>query len=69
MLFSDNIKAILIDMWPTILLITVVAFSMRLTYVFKNKEKFVLYKDLMFYFFITYILCLFYVVTFQDVSW
>ena len=69
MLFSDNIKAILIDMWPTILLITVVALSMRLTYVFKNKEKFVLYKDLMFYFFITYILCLFYVVTFQDVSW
>nr|MBP3259013.1 VanZ family protein [Bacilli bacterium] len=69
MLFSDNIKAILIDMWPTILLITVVALSMRLTYVLKNKEKFVLYKDLMFYFFITYILCLFYVVTFQDVSW
>ena len=69
MLFSDNIKAILIDMWPTILLITVIALSMRLTYVFKNKEKFVLYKDLMFYFFITYILCLFYVVTFQDVSW
>ena len=69
MLFSDNIKAILIDMWPTILLITVVALSMRLTYVFKNKEKFVLYKDVMFYFFITYILCLFYVVTFQDVSW
>ena len=69
MLFSDNIKAILTDMWPTILLITVVAFSMRLTYVFKNKEKFVLYKELMFYFFIIYILCLFYVVTFQDVSW
>ena len=69
MLFSDNIKAILIDMWPTILLITVVALSMRLTYLLKNKEKFVLYKDLMFYFFVTYILCLFYVVTFQDVSW
>ncbi len=69
MLFSDNIKAILMDMWPTILLITVVALSMRLTYVLKNKEKFVLYKDLMFYFFVTYILCLFYVVTFQDVSW
>ena len=69
MLFSNNIKAILIDMWPTILLITVVAFAMRITYIFKNKEKFVLYKDLMFYFFVIYILCLFYVVTFQDVSW
>ena len=69
MLFSNNIKAILTDMWPTILLITVVAFAMRITYIFKNKEKFVLYKDLMFYFFVIYILCLFYVVTFQDVSW
>ena len=69
MLFSNNIKAILTDMWPTILLITVVAFAMRITYIFKSKEKFVLYKDLMFYFFVIYILCLFYVVTFQDVSW
>ena len=69
MLFSNNIKAILTNMWPTILLITVVAFAMRITYIFKNKEKFVLYKDLMFYFFVIYILCLFYVVTFQDVSW
>ena len=69
MLFSNNIKAILTDMWPTILLITVVAFAMRITYILKNKERFVLYKDLMFYFFIIYILCLFYVVTFQDVSW
>ena len=69
MLYSENIKAILMDMWPTILLISVVAFSMRLTYIFKNKEKVVLYKDLMFYFFVIYILCLFYVVTFQDVSW
>lgn len=69
MLYSENIKAILTDMWPTILLISVVAFAMRITYIFKNKEKVVLYKDLMFYFFIIYILCLFYVVTFQDVSW
>ena len=69
MLYSENIKAILTDMWPTLLLISVVAFAMRITYVFKNKEKAVLYKDLMFYFFILYILCLFYVVTFQDVSW
>ena len=69
MLYSENIKAILTDMWPTLLLISVVAFAMRITYVFKNKEKVVLYKDLMFYFFVIYILCLFYVVTFQDVSW
>ncbi len=65
----DNIKEIWIQMWPTILLLTVVCFSMRITYLVKNKEHLVLYKELISYFFIIYILCLFYVVTFQDVSW
>lgn len=69
MIFADNIRAILIEMWPTILLLSVVGVSMRLTYLIKNNEKLVLYKDLMIYFFIIYILCLFYVVTFHDVSW
>lgn len=69
MVFFEGIKAILNDTWPTIILVSVVAFSMRITYLLKNKTKFLLYKDLMYYFFIIYILCLFYVVTFQDVSW
>ena len=69
MIFSDNIKAILSSMWPTILILSVVAFSMRITYIIKNKENIILYKDLMFYLFFIYIICLFYVVTFQDVSW
>lgn len=69
MIFSDNIKSILESMWPTLLIMTVVAFSMRLTYIIRSKEKFVLYKDIMAYLFAIYILCLFYVVTFQDVSW
>ncbi len=68
-MFISNIKAILIEMWPTLLLLTVVALSMRIIYVVKNKEKFVFYKDAMSYLFIIYTLCLFYVVTFQDVSW
>ena len=37
MIFADNIKAILVEMWPTILLMSVVGFSMRLTYLVKNK--------------------------------
>ena len=69
MIFGDNIKAILTTMWPTILILSVVAFSMRITYIIKNRGNIVLYKDLMFYLFFIYIICLFYVVTFQDVSW
>ena len=69
MIYQDNIKAILLEMWPTILLISVVLLSMRVFNIIKNKESVTLYKELMSYLFIIYILCLFYVVTFHDVSW
>ena len=68
-MFEDNIKAILEEMWPTLLLITFVLLSMRIVYIFKHHEKVVLYKELLSYIFVIYIMCLFYVVTFQDVSW
>ena len=69
MIYKDSILSILKDTWPTLLLVTVVLLSMRVIYLIKNKEKLLLYNELMYYFFIMYILCLFYVVTFQDVSW
>lgn len=68
-MFEDNIKAILEEMWPTLLLISVVLLSMRIVYIFKHHEHIVLYKELLSYIFVIYIMCLFYVVTFQDVSW
>src|SRR5574344_1868209 len=68
-MFEDNIKAILEEMWPTLLLISVVLLSMRIVYIFKYHEYIVLYKELLSYIFVIYIMALFYVVTFQDVSW
>lgn len=69
MLFENNIKAIIEQTWPTLLIISVIAISMRIVYIFKNHEPIILYKELLKYLFILYIMCLFYVVTFQDVSW
>ncbi len=42
---------------------------MRITYIFKNKKEFIFYKELLSFTFLIYVLCLFYVVTFQDVGW
>jgi glycopeptide antibiotics resistance protein len=42
---------------------------MRIVHIVKTKEKVILYKELLALLFVIYILCLFYVVTFQDVSW
>lgn len=57
------------NVWPMILIFTTILISMRVVYLIKNKEPFYLYKDLMVLGFVIYILCLFHVVTFQDVSW
>ncbi len=69
MIYQDNVRAILLEMWPSILLISVILISMRTFYIIKNKENALFYKEMMSYLFIIYILCLFYVVTFHDVSW
>ena len=57
------------NVWPMILIFTTIVISMRITYIIKNHPTVYLYKDLMVLGFVIYILCLFHVVTFQDVSW
>ena len=65
----DNTLADVLEMtWPMILISVVLLSSLRLSYLLKSKEPFVLHKELLTLFFVIYILCLFQVVTFQDVS-
>lgn len=67
---ENTIHGVVSFTWPMILISTIIIVSFRLTYIFKNHEKFVLYKELLMLSFMIYILCLFQVVTFQDeVSW
>ena len=68
-MFDVTIKNILANIWPMVLIITVIISSLRISYLIKNKEKFVFYEEILMLGFIIYIISLFYVVTFQDVSW
>lgn len=63
---SNTIHSVLGFTWPMILISIVVLVSFRVCYIIKNKEKVVLYKELIMLSFIIYILCLFQVVTFRD---
>lgn len=54
------------DVWPIIIIITVIACSLRIAYLIKNKGKFCFYKELFSLIFILYVMCLFEVVTIQD---
>lgn len=69
MIFQKSILKILEEIWPMLLICCFILISMRLTYLIKNKKKFVLYKEIISLGFVIYVMCLFYVVTFQDVSW
>ena len=68
-MFENTIANILENIWPMLVIFLVIICSLRIAYVIKNKIKFVFYREILALGFIIYIMCLFYVVTFQDVSW
>ena len=67
---TSTIQGVVDFAWPMVIISIVIIVSLRVTYLLKNHEKIILYKELLALSFIIYILCLFQVVTFQDnVSW
>ena len=68
-MFRSNLIILFEQIWPTVLICMVVLESIRITWLIKNNKELVLYKELLIMGFTVYIMCLFYVVTFQDVSW
>lgn len=68
-----TIKSIMIsyfvDVWPIITIVTVIACSLRIAYLIKNKEKFCFYKEIFMLLFIIYVMCLFEIVTLQDYNY
>lgn len=54
------------DVWPIIIIITVIATSLRIAYLIKNNQPFCFYKELFTLLFILYVMCLFEIVTLQD---
>lgn len=57
------------DLWPIIIIITVISCSLRIAYLIKNKIKFCFYKELFTLLFIIYVMCLFEIVTLQDTNY
>ena len=67
---TSTIQGVVDFAWPMVIISIVIIVSLRISYLLKNHEKIILYRELLGLSFIIYILCLFQVVTFQDnVSW
>ena len=67
--FRIEVISLLKYTWPTIVRAVIIAVLLRSTDLIVNKKRLIIHKELLKLSFIIYILCLFYVVTFQDVSW
>ena len=63
---KDIINSYFYDVWPVIIIITVIACSLRIAYLIKNHLKFCFYKEIFVLLFILYVMCLFEIVTLQD---
>lgn len=63
------VKNIILDMlpsiWPMLLFVSIVAISIRGAYLLKGSKKFVFHKEVLNLVFVLYILCLYYILTYQ----
>jgi glycopeptide antibiotics resistance protein len=68
-MFTDVAIEILKNNWPMLFIFITIMVSLRIAYLFNNKKPFIFYQEIIGLTFIIYILSLFYLVTFQDVTW
>jgi glycopeptide antibiotics resistance protein len=55
--------------WLSIFIALIITSIIRVIYLGINKRKLIFYKEILYAVFVVYVICLFYVVTFEDVSW
>ena len=66
-MITENLMFVMETTWPVVLITVIAVISLRITYIIKNKQKFILYEELLSLIFIIYILMVFQIVTYQDV--
>ena len=59
---------VLRDTWPILVICSIIFVSMRIVYLVKSDKKIYIHKELLTYLFGIYIMCLFTVVTYQDIE-
>lgn len=63
---DQTIRGVMEFTWPMIIICILIVSSIRVTYLIRNHEKVIFYREILSLFFMIYILCLFQIVTFED---
>ena len=66
-MITENLMFVMETTWPIVLVTIIAIISLRITYIVKNKKKFILYEELLGLIFVIYLLMFFQIVTYQDV--
>ena len=68
-MIKEAMMEVLPDVWPMLIIITVIISSLRITYLITKHKKFLLHKEIIYLLAVIYILCLFHLLTFQDINY
>ena len=69
MIVKGIIDDVLPNIWPLVAFVSVVAILLRGVYLFQGSKKVVIYKEILGLVFIIYILCLYYILTYQNTGY
>lgn len=68
-MIKDYFASVIPKIWPMLVIVLVIVSSFRITYLISKHKKFLIHKELIYLFSIIYILCLYHVVTFEDINY
>lgn len=67
-IIDTTLSEIISMTWPTLLIAVVLVVTIRIGYLLKHKDEFVFYKEILYLCFMLYILCVFQLVTAEDLN-
>ena len=68
-MYKETLRTVISSIWPSLLILITILFSIRYFSITSNNKKIVFYREILYLIFVVYLLCFFYVLTFEDVDW
>jgi len=68
-MYRETLESVISSIWPSLLILVTILFTIRFFNFISNKKRIVLYEEFLNLIFVIYLMCFFYVLTFEDVDW
>ena len=68
-MYRETLQTVIGSIWPSLLILITILFTIRFFSFISNRKRIVLYHEILNLVFVIYLMCFFYVLTFEDVDW